>query len=159
MADTPITVEHNGITITYNERFNRWDFTLRGRERFSETLAKAREYIDRPYKEKPQTKFERVNCWYFRYSDVMTCTVTSIGVPRWTGSDPQVNITFKDEGRSKLNRVDSTAIYPQNEKNDALVAEWKQCAEQIKALREQQDAIIKKMKCYVLPKEEEPEKK
>lgn len=60
-----IAVEHNGIKITYNEDRNEWEFTLRDRDRTAETLAKARECIDRPVKDK-KTVFQRIECWIKR---------------------------------------------------------------------------------------------
>lgn len=41
-----IKVIHSGIEILYVEGENKWTFTLRGRDRSADSLAKAKEYID-----------------------------------------------------------------------------------------------------------------
>jgi hypothetical protein len=43
-----MTITHDDITITYDEKDNRWHFELRGRQRSAESLAKAKEFIDKP---------------------------------------------------------------------------------------------------------------
>lgn len=161
MADTPITVEHNGITITYNERTDHWDFTLRGRERDAESLAKAKEAIDRPVKLTKDNTFERVTGWYFRYGSMVECTITSLSERRW-GGGPNLNISYKNEqGRLDRGKVIPQDVFPRNEKNDAMAAEWRKHADHIKVIREEMEKIKGKMKCYVppAPEPEEPEKK
>lgn len=75
----PIKVVHAGITITYHEGDDRWDFVLRGRERREDTLANAKEAIDKPVKEKRKA-FERMACWVRIWSNQPEkVIVTSIG--------------------------------------------------------------------------------
>jgi hypothetical protein len=54
-----IKATHNGIEITYNEHFNRWDFELRGRERSAESLYKAKQIISKPCSEPSSKTFVR----------------------------------------------------------------------------------------------------
>ena len=53
--------EHAGITVTYNEKKDVWEFELRGRSRTAPTPAKAKEYIEKepaPDKTKPFPRFK-----------------------------------------------------------------------------------------------------
>lgn len=63
-----LTVTHNKIEITYNEARNVWTFTLRGRERSADSLAKAREAIDRP-PPKESKPFERFKAWLYAWGE------------------------------------------------------------------------------------------
>lgn len=46
--DKPVLIiTHNGVEITYNESQDHWEFLLRGRQRNAQSLAKAKEAIDK----------------------------------------------------------------------------------------------------------------
>ena len=55
-----ITTVHAGITITYNQDSDRWEFELRGKERHATTLTLAKQAIDKPapVDKKPFTPIE-----------------------------------------------------------------------------------------------------
>lgn len=65
MSTDTITQTYRDIEIIYVEREDKWNFTVNGRERNLESLAKAKESIDRALdrevKEKPWKPFE---AWY-----------------------------------------------------------------------------------------------
>lgn len=97
----PITIEHKGIAITYDERENKWKFELRGRKRSAESLQAAREAIDKPAPsdEKP---FKPIKAWLWKYSDeVQPVTVTSIAEPARYTRGVEVWIKTESGTRSK----------------------------------------------------------
>lgn len=149
--NAPITVEHNGIVITYNEAFDRWEFTLRNRERSSGTLAKAKEAINKPPPE-PKKQFNRIDCW--AYSGAWDggwkkVTVTSVS-ERGCGS-PWVR-TSQGNKRSKERARD---LFPCGSKNDPLVGKLTEIEKQIAELRDQTEKIKLRMVPLNIPDEEE----
>lgn len=146
-----ITIAHRGTTITYNESENRWAFTLRGRDRSAESLAKAKEYIDKPVpfgeKAKP---FEKIPAWYFPYNDTpKKAEVTGIAEKGY--SCEEVWITCEGK-RSKQRVLDR--IYPANEKNDALVQQIITAQQEIVNLRKSIYESTRHLAPLVLPKDE-----
>lgn len=136
-----ITTEHNGITITYNEPMNIWEFELRGRSRTAESLAKAKEAIDKPPKNKAEAKtFKRCEAFAFSFGEVKRITVTSIAdEDSWNGAQCWVI----QDGRRSRQPVHSTyAITPENE---ARVKEFISTTEKIKALRSKTEQIKQAM--------------
>lgn len=65
---TEITHTHEGILITYDENANLWRFTLRGRDRSTDSLSKAKEAIDKPVATKAKP-FEKIQVWYVNVND------------------------------------------------------------------------------------------
>lgn len=97
---------------------------------------------------------------------VENCSVGIIIVERYPpevgGGGAALNISYKNEqGRLDRGKVIPQDVFPRNEKNDAMAAEWRKHADHIKVLREEMEKIKGKMKCYVPPdpEPEEPEKK
>lgn len=164
MSTSPITVEHGGITITYDERRNLFCFELRGRERTADSLAKAREAIDKPVKEKTKP-FERFKAWWngswaSSSSGWKQVEVTSIAQGAY-GNDHEVwiNIPGDEEGRFRRispvrQKTRAESVFPCNEKNDALVAQMLEFHKQASAIQEQADKLVKGLKPYVIPKED-----
>lgn len=106
---------HREIEIEYAEKENRWVFTLRGRERKVESLAKAKEAIDRPVKEdKPE--FKRRTAWFKQYGRApLKCEVTSIAEGHSWSSDTYFWIVVPSEGRRRKESITSLlADTPQN---------------------------------------------
>lgn len=153
---TPFKIEHNGVTITYDEPRNLFCFELRGRQRTAESLAKAREAIDKPVKEKAKP-FERFKAWKrdsisWGTSDYVEVEVTSIAEATYDeASEVWVNNT-PGSFRSR-EKIQASSVFPRNERNDAVVAEWKERQGRIKALETEQKATVKKLKSYEIPKE------
>lgn len=158
-----IKVTHAGIEIVYVEGENQWVFTLRGRERKVESLQKAKEAIDKP-PPKDKKPFERIEAWGSnRYggTEFKILTVTSIAERQSSWSrTPEVWVTYADKDRwgkaeQKREKYSSDAVFPRNEKNDAIVAKCEQLRKQIQALEEELAATHKKLTPLKVEKEEE----
>lgn len=145
-----ITVEHSGIVITYDEAANLFRFTLRGRERSAESLAKAREAIDKPVKVKGKP-FERFQAWFTQYGSVQKVEVTSIAE-----GGSHVWISFPEGNRGYMNRskVATLFVYPCNGTNDTIANQILVLGLKREELRKQMDALQKELKHYVPPTEE-----
>lgn len=154
MPEIPVTVTHNGVVITYDERFNKWTFTLRDREREASTLALAKEAIDRPVKEK--NVFKRVPAW--SNGCYANCTgrferaeITSIS------AGGKINVVFNEKNPRKLSQREQTRpeyVFPQNPQNDALIAEHTKLLDEYQALGQKLSEVCKKLQHYVLPGED-----
>ena len=115
------TVYHE-VTITYDERDNRWHFEVEGRERSSESLSKAKEMIDNPPKEK--SKFKRFQAYYkdcsYKFELV---TVTSIAEgSSWDRSLKYRIVTSRGQ-HFKIGFRDLVAINPENERKIVQMAQ------------------------------------
>lgn len=153
MNTKPIQVVHSDITVTYNESEDRWTFTLRGRDRSAESLAKAKEYIDKPLPPEKAKPFEKIPAWFFRYdSDApKQIEVTGIAEDRGYGGGQQVWIN-NDGKRSK--ESERFSIFPASQKNDEILAQIVVCHQKIEKLREQISELKPKLSPLVLPKDE-----
>lgn len=133
----PITVEHHGITITYREKDNRWAFELRGRQRSSESLAKAQEAIDKPINETEEKPFSRMPIYIqLKYggNGYQKAEITSIAESQY-GSSKTVWVSRGKE-RSKENAYFCFAF---NDANTKIVNEVADLQKQIDDLKKQRD--------------------
>lgn len=152
MNTNPIQVVHDDVPITYNEGENRWTFTLRGRDRSAESLAKAKEYIDKPLPPEKAKPFEKIPAWFFPYNDEpQKVVVTGIAEGRWYSSDVTVWITNNGKRSKESARF---YIFPQNGTNDALAAQILAARAEISKLRESIEESKRQLLPLVLPKEE-----
>lgn len=137
-----IKVTYGGVEIVYVERENRWRFELRGRERSSESLEKAKEAIDRP---EPQEKkpFTRVSAWVSKYSGFEKVEVTSIAEGGYGHTRVWTVGTGGRRGKER-SKESASLCYPSPE-NDEKVAKWLELSKQIDSLREQQIKLVKTM--------------
>lgn len=148
----PIQIVHSDVPITYNEQANKWFFTLRGRDRSAESLAKAKEIIDKPVPVEKAKPFEKIPAWLFKYNSLpQKVTITGIAERGDYRGDPGVWISDEKKNRSK----ESTRyVYPSNPKNDliveAIIAERKKAAAANTAAYELEHTLAK----LVLPKED-----
>lgn len=148
----PITVVHSDITITYNEGENKWTFTLRGRDRSADSLAKAKEFIDKPLPPEKAKPFEKIPAWFFRYSSApKKIEVTGIAEGRGYGGDDKVWISEKGVRSKESVRL---AIYPQNPKNDQIVQTIVEKMKQREKLSEEISNLQRTLAPLVLPKED-----
>lgn len=137
-----IKVEYRGTAITYNEDRNRWEFELRGIERSRDTLAKAKEVVDKPPTEKEEgPAFQRIQAWIVRYGDIQEVTVTSKQESSWRSSSYW--IVDKDKRRSTR---EGYQLYPRNEHNDAIIEQLREIHKRQVALAKEKEAVEKKMK-------------
>jgi hypothetical protein len=124
VSDQSITIQHGGVEILYMETENKWRFELRGRERFAESLAKAREAIDKP-EPKPKGKpFEGIKAYiekgrWDKGPEFRVIEVTSIAETRY--GRPEVWIT--DSGDRK--KVHADTVFAITGDNDVLIADLK----------------------------------
>lgn len=140
-------VVHNDIEITYNEDANTWEFTLRGRERTAPSLAKAKEWIEKPVLNKvgfePVEAF-RVNTW----QGARACRITSIARPsRYSG--PQVWVVYEDGVREK---VHPNGLILNNETNRAQLSEIEKMEREVEQLHNKIEAIKKGFEWFVIPR-------
>lgn len=143
---------HDGIEIEYLEHQNKWQFTLRGRERIVDSLAEAKAVIDKPApKEKPD--FDRIQAYHrhsYSYGKYALVEVTSIAAQHgWRGQD-EVWIVGKDKQRS---RVDRARVFPVNEWNSAIIQKVEKLQEDEATIRKAIEGLEKTLRPLKLPKE------
>jgi hypothetical protein len=124
---------YSNIDITYDESANRWRFELRGRERSSESLKKAKEAIDRPANDPsekpafiPQQAYYR-DCGSAVYGVV---TVTSMAENRYNTQEYWII------GSKSRRKVASHNLFNVSPENTALVAKINETVKAIDDLRE-----------------------
>lgn len=150
MKNTSIKFTHDRTLITYDEQENKWKFTLRGRDRSAESLLKAKEIIDKPVeKAKP---FEKIPAWFFKYGDG-PIKVDVTGVAESHGYGGEVSVWVNNKGTRSKERANGN-IFPQNEKNDALVEEIIEKETRATELRSESYDLKAKLQKLVLPKDE-----
>ena len=148
-----MNTKYEDVEISYNEDKNTWEFELRGRQRSCESLAKAKEAIDKPVKETKETKFERfeaykIERWGCKSKKV---TVTSIAEHRHGGNWGSVWIS--DNGDRE--KVCDGQLYEVTKENETLLAELKSNDDKIKAIGERDEKIKRHLLTKIkLPKEE-----
>ena len=146
-----IEVVHSDTTITYNEREDKWQFTLRGRDRSADSLAKAKEYIDKPVAAEKAKPFEKIDAWFFEYTDdPKKVQVTGIAESRYSSS-PEVWINSK-EGRKRVQV--RYKLFVANEQNDTTVGQMVARKNQIDLLRKEISNLKEKLIQLEIPKEE-----
>jgi hypothetical protein len=137
-----LSVTYEDIEIVYDESENVWRFTLRGRERSAESLAKAKEAIDKPVPADKAKPFQRVRAIHLNYSNTITLgEVTSIADgPSYR--DKEVWFLSSKGDRSKKSASD---IYADSSANMQLVAESQALYKEADALRKKAESTLKKM--------------
>lgn len=140
----PLTTTHKEIEIVYDEQYDKWRFTLRGKDRSADTLANAKKAINAPAPK--EDNFHRFEAWYgSSYGDVFRrVTVTSMTE---TG---RYWISYEEKhpsGRTSKERTQAGLlnIFPCNPENDAVVARLKAKSKEIEALRVELEAIRKEL--------------
>lgn len=149
--NTPIQQTHAGIVITYDERENKWTFTLRGRDKSSNSLADAKAIIDKPVPKDKAKPFQKIPAWFFKYNDgVKKIEVTGIAENSYTH---QEYVWINDDGRRSKEAVRAN-IYPQTETNDICVGHIIAKEEQIAKLEDEIYELKWSLAPLVLPKDE-----
>ena len=153
MKNTSIKFTHDGTLITYNEQENKWKFTLRGRDRSAESLAKAKEFIDKPLPAEKAKPFEKIPAWLFKYDGDTPARidVTGIAEGRGYGGGEYVWINHKGARSKEAVRF---SIYPSNPKNDEIVQRVSAKREAVKSLQEEISTLKRQLVPLVLPKDE-----
>lgn len=128
-----MTTTHRDIEITYDEKDNRWHFELRGRQRSADSLAKAREFIDKPVTEKEEKPFKPISAWFWDYRDEPhKVIVTSIAEHRGYGYAQAWIKDGKDRGKA-----DARHLFPDTDATAAVITKWTSIRLQRDVLSEQ----------------------
>jgi len=137
--DQFIEIEHSGVKVRYDEESNRWLFSLRGRDRSSETLKNAKATIDKPVSEKTKP-FEHIPVWYFQYggNEPVKAEVVGLAEARRCRVGQEVWIV-KGGTRSKTRTEDS--VFPQSKENDAIAAKLDELRRQSEAITKQRNSL------------------
>lgn len=148
-----IQYTHEETAITYDEGRNVWTFTLRGRDRSAESLAKAKEFIDRPIPAEKAKPFEKISAWKSNYSDAPeNVEVTGIAEGTRYGRGPQVWIKDSDGKRQKQSVLG--ILYASDEKNDAIAAEMISKRSEIDSLHSRIQELRAKLRPLEIASEE-----
>lgn len=134
---------YGGVEIKYDEKDNRWKFELRGRERSSESLAKAKEAVDAPEPKDKKDKFNRVAAFRFGFynDNAIVGEVTSLAEKRSSYSRQEVWFVT---GTSR-SKESGSKVYPSTVENNALLAEWVVLKQQNTEILEKMSATVAKM--------------
>jgi len=118
-----IETTYKGILIAYNETDNKWEFTLRDRDRSYPSLALARAIIDRPEKDtNERNKFEPVEGWLTdRWAKTAgkAGKVTGVALSRYGNQ----RVWFVAEGGNRTKEVLENFVpkTPENEEKRAVL--------------------------------------
>lgn len=132
MADT-FKVEYKEVEIVYSEENSRFEFELRGKERYSESLAKAKETIDKPVAGLGGKKFEPVRALFNSSWGVLPGTITSIAAKNGYGRSNEVWFV-QDENKGRSKELLSN-MYEESESNLRLCEESKALEKEANSLR------------------------
>jgi hypothetical protein len=139
---------YKNVTVKYDELSNTWKFELRGRSRSVESLAKAKEAIDKPVKENAPV-FERVCAYRHGYGEgFVQGEITSIAENNY---GPSHDVWFTPKGGQRSKR-DASRVYPASAKNVSLIIEHERLQKEIRALQDKQSALA--FEHYVIPIED-----
>jgi hypothetical protein len=148
----PIQVVHDETTITYNESEDKWEFTLRGRDRSAESLAKAKEYIDKPVPAEKAKPFEKIPAWLLDYNR-KPVQVEVTGVAERTRYGGEEEVWIKSGATRCKQKVRN--IVPSNRKNDELIASMLCNLEDQRKLSNEYEKLRQKLDPLVIAKEAE----
>lgn len=145
-------VMYEGIEITYNEPKDIWQFELRGRERSAESLAKAKEAINKPVADKASSAFKRTPAYAtsgYRWDSSFTVgEVTSIADVSY--GTQYVWFVSQSGKRAKVRHDCTCLATPQN---SALITSIESLIAECKALDSKGRALYEKLAKIPLPKE------
>lgn len=145
MANT-IKVEHGGVTIVYDENESKFVFELRGRERKVDTLAAAKEVIDKPVpiskkKVDPVAGWVSVDEWGSNPKKFKNVLVTSIAEsPSWRDRE----VWISDNG--KRSKISADKVFADTPLNAGTRAAIEAKAKEISALETAKEALLKSLK-------------
>lgn len=152
MTDEPIKKTYRDVEIIYVEREDKWNFTVNGRERNSDSLAQAKESIDRSLdyekKERPWKPFAAYHQDYNR--DFEPVTVTSVA-DKGHGSAAYYwisKVKGRDKKRSKESEFELFAATPENEQK---IARWRELNAEIRRLDSEKRQLVHEMEHVKAP--------
>jgi len=133
-----IEIKHSDTLIRYNEKDDKWEFELRGRERSAPSLAKAKEFIDKEPMEKKEKTFVPQRAFKFDSFSGMTVIrgkVTSIAEQNYR----RVEVWFSADGGTRTKNY-ASSVYLDNEKNAPILAEIQALNKELNELKDKIDA-------------------
>lgn len=141
-----MTVDYSGITITYKEDTNTWDFELRGRARSVRSLAEAKTAIDKVPAEKKKP-FPRQKAFRKQYSGIIEVEVTSFaGWESWR--EPKVaEFWYVD----KEGRRSKSSLYAYSKKNCELFRQIQELEAQAKEIDKQIGKLTNSFERFEVP--------
>lgn len=151
METKPIQVKHDDVLITYHEADNAWKFTLRGRDRSAESLAKAKEFIDRPVSAEKAKPFQKIPAWFLHYNS-LPAKVDVTGIAEGRGWRGENEVWISNKGKRSKEYIGE--VRPANPKNDALIAKIIAKREEREKLYEEINQLESELDPLVLPKDE-----
>lgn len=135
-----LTITHDGIVITYDERDDLFHFTLRGIERSSDSLRKAKQAIDKPAP-KDKKAFTPIQAWFCRWSrDPEMVTITSL--VEKTYREQQVWIKNSKGQRSKEG---ISNFKEASESNAAIIESIRAASKEIERITESRRSMEKSL--------------
>ena len=134
---------YKGVEIVYSEENNRFEFELRGKERFASSLKLAKEAIDKPVAGPAGKKFNPVRALHCSYSGVRPGTITSIAEPGYRSSQQVWFVT--DEGKSR-SKESLSQMCEESKPNLTLYAKSKALDKEAETLRKKAEAMRNSMK-------------
>lgn len=145
------SLTYKGVEITFNELYERWEFTLDGRERFSQKLSAAKAVIDAPSKEKKKP-FKQIEAyWEGYYRGYQKVKVTSLAEGS-SANSAHFWISYTDiSNRTSRSKIERRTLFAVNDKNDALIAEIKRLKDEVKKINDQIDQASAKLTPIPLP--------
>lgn len=145
---------YRDVEIIYVEREDHWNFTVNGRERNLESLAKAKESIDRSLdyerKERPWKPFE---AYLQRYSsdDFEKVTITSQAESsRYSGSQ-SFWVSKNRNGKKERSKESQHDLYAATAENEQKIARWRELDKEIDARTLEQRTLKEAMESVRAP--------
>jgi hypothetical protein len=143
---------YNEIKITYREAQDDWTFELRGRNRSAESLAKAKEAIDKTPAEK-RKPFPRFEAYRLNYRGVERVTITSAAEERYGRTAPESVMFWISDKDGKRQQESARCLYPVNEHNDKVMIERGIVVKEIEALNVKLGEINGRLEMAKIPAE------
>jgi hypothetical protein len=155
MNTQQITIVYSDVEIRYDESSNRWNFELRGRERFADSLKAAKEAIDKPepVKKKPFARISafRTVRWPMRgQSTFEKVEVTSVAARE--GDGPSIQVWVVTRGSSE--KVAANSIYQDTPGNIALMETYVEREKEVERLQAEKTKIEKSLTRIEIPSED-----
>lgn len=147
MGNEPIKQTYRDVEVIYVESSDHWNFIVNGRERNAESLAKAKEFIDRSLdyerKEKPWKPFAAYHKDYNR--DFTPITVTS-EADRGYGSARYFWVSRSNPNGSKQRSKESELeIYAATPENEAAIARWRELNAEVDRIEAEKRVLVEGM--------------
>jgi hypothetical protein len=157
METGTIKTKHKGIEITYDEEHNRWEFTIRGKERHATSVTLAREAIDKPppADKKPFTPREVYVSESYGKSAYRLAMVTSLAPSTYSYGRLEAWVTFKsgNSGR-KREKVALDRLYEVNANNEKVIAKLEKNDRAIQQLNNYEGTLKKQMEPAIIKPDE-----